>query len=433
MRTAPWLWCTAIVGWWLVSSASGEEAVRWQVNLESARRVAQQRNQMVLIHFWADWCQSCKEMEREVFARPEVVAALETGFVPVRLNVDHFPHTCQQYGVSVLPSDIIITPQGQLVGRIDGKATPPQYLARLGQVAAIARNRAVGSYGQMSSRPALATDEQAARRVEMPAQQPLEQERSQPPGYYDSRLAYYPSRQREGLNPPTDARYGGPADASQGDPRGYVQGPRAPVAADPTRREGTAVPPAGRYARQTQVPPGRASDSGPSGLSQGDPAVMQQRAGVAGVASRPQLPPGSPPLGLDGYCPLQLSQGERWVLGDPRWGLIHRGRTYLFAGPKERDLFDADPDRYAPVLAGHDVVLALEQGAMVPGHRKHGAWFEQQVYLFSSEATFRKFDAAAERYVSDLRQRMQNVARRPAGPVQRSAQAPVRSSETRPY
>lgn len=426
MRTAPWLLCTAIVGWWLVSSASGEQAVRWQANLETAKRMAQQRNQMVLIHFWADWCRSCKEMEQEVFAGSEVVAALETGFVPVKVNVDHFPHTCQRYGVSVLPSDVIITPEGHLVGKIEGKATQSQYLAKLGQVAAIARSGATGTYGQIASRPAVATDEPQAQPVGMPARQP--------PGYRDGRYSGYYGRQQEAPPPPTNARPGAPAVVAQGDPRGYAPGPQSPVAAGPPTREGTAVPPESRYASQMQAPHPPMTGSAKSGFSQGNPAMMQQAAGVAGMASWPQLPPGSPPLGLDGYCPVALSEREQWVPGDPRWGLIHRGRTYLFAGPAERDRFNAEPDRYAPALAGHDVVLAVEQGAMVPGRREHGAWFDDQVYLFSSEATFRKFDAAPERYVSELQQQMQHVAVRPsAGAVQRSAQTPARRYETRAY
>ena len=98
--------------------------------------------------------------------------------------------------------------------------------------------------------------------------------------------------------------------------------------------------------------------------------------------------------------------------GDPRWGLIHRGRTYLFAGPEERDRFDADPDRFAPVLSGNDLVLLAEEGRIVPGRREHGAWFEGQlegrfekrVYLFSSEDSLRRFDADPYRYVTVLAQ-----------------------------
>ena len=108
--------------------------------------------------------------------------------------------------------------------------------------------------------------------------------------------------------------------------------------------------------------------------------------------------------------------------------MTHRGRTYLFAGPKQRDCFDVAPDRYAPVLSGTDVVLAIEQGQTVLGRREHGAWFEGRVYLFSSEETLRKFDAAPYRYVSALPENAHNTARRPtygAPAVDRGARASV--------
>jgi YHS domain-containing protein len=130
-----------------------------------------------------------------------------------------------------------------------------------------------------------------------------------------------------------------------------------------------------------------------------------------------QIPPGNPPLGLDGFCPIELTENKRWVVGDARWGLIHRDRTYLFAGPEQRNRFDAAPDRYAPVASGNDVVLMIEQGELTPGRREHGAWFEDRVYLFSSQETYLKFGAAPERYVSTLLQmsQQQNVARLPYG------------------
>jgi len=119
---------------------------------------------------------------------------------------------------------------------------------------------------------------------------------------------------------------------------------------------------------------------------------------------------------MDGYCPVLLGEKEQWVKGDPRYGVIHRGRTYLFVGPEEAKRFFADPDRYAPVLSGMDVVLALEENRQVPGRREYGAWYEGRVYLFAGETSYRKFVQAPPRYAAAALQASVGTARRPAPP-----------------
>ena len=134
------------------------------------------------------------------------------------------------------------------------------------------------------------------------------------------------------------------------------------------------------------------------------PPLAQAPPGAAGLAgagptnpptpgAAVTLPPGCPPVGLDGYCAVSLAENRRWVPGDRRWGAIHRGRTYLFAGPGEQRRFLADPDRYAPLFSGNDIVLAADLGQVVPGMRQHGVFLlpSGRVLLFASEETLAKF------------------------------------------
>jgi hypothetical protein len=133
---------------------------------------------------------------------------------------------------------------------------------------------------------------------------------------------------------------------------------------------------------------------------QNPPSLQNPSAPVSpAIAQRPVEPP---PIGLDGYCPVQLLENNRWVRGTHEGGVIHRGRLYLCATPEERQRFMANPDLYAPVLDGCDVVLAVDQNQLVPGQRKYGVRYEKdnRVYLFSSQASGDRFAQDPGRYAN---------------------------------
>jgi YHS domain-containing protein len=123
--------------------------------------------------------------------------------------------------------------------------------------------------------------------------------------------------------------------------------------------------------------------------------------------------PVTPALGLEGFCPVTLIEKNSWVKGDEQFGVIHRGRLYLFAGPEEKATFFADPDEYSPVLSGVDAVRLAESGEAVFGGRAHGVVYRKRVYLFSSEENLQQFWQDPERYASPIRQAMEtgNVGR----------------------
>jgi YHS domain-containing protein len=130
--------------------------------------------------------------------------------------------------------------------------------------------------------------------------------------------------------------------------------------------------------------------------------TLQEAAAVPGDASE-----AAAPLALKGHCPVTLCRQQRWQKGDPRWGAVHRGRTYLFAGPDEQRRFLADPDLYSPVLSGIDPVRLAETGDIVEGRRQHGVVYYEQIYLFDSEESLSKFWANPERYARRIRQAME--------------------------
>jgi YHS domain-containing protein len=105
----------------------------------------------------------------------------------------------------------------------------------------------------------------------------------------------------------------------------------------------------------------------------------------------------------------------RWVTGDRRWGIVHEGRLYLFASEQAKRVFWHDPNRYAPVFGGDDIVIFVESGQRVPGQVRIGAKQGDQdprTYLFASEQSYQKFYWNPAFYIDRLRQMTNGAAGR---------------------
>lgn len=418
----------------LPSVGFAQQPVQWEATLESAQRAAGQTNRLVLIHFWAPWCGVCKRMETEVLTQPPVAAELAANYVPVKINADNFPATARQYNVTALPTTVIITPQGQLVDSMRGRVEASEYSARLNRVAADVKQRGAAVYAQMPAvhaPPTVAAATQAqtptapAQPQPVPAMGPALSGSTQPPTGNGPAVGNNPN--------PTEDRYADFFRRSQAAPATPIAQPPS-YATEPNTQPPTnyapatqaAVPPTGTPSPMANVaqayppsqppatpafqgqPPAPVVAAMPYGSQTPPPSVQQPSnpmpANPASLspAGTPasQAPAMNPALCLDGYCPVTLAEKQQWVVGDRRWGAIHRGRTYLFVGPEEQRRFFTDPDRFAPAVSGNDVVMATDQGQTVPGMREHGVFFGNRVYLFSGEATLEKFAKNPSQYAS---------------------------------
>ncbi len=432
MRAIHWLCCMAVLGVCLTSSAPAQQGVRWQPTLESARRTAGQTGRLVLIHFWGEGCRPCEMMERNVYSRPDVAAAIDRDFVAVKINRAHFPESASQYGVSGVPADVIITPQGQLLQRNTGAVPASEYVNRLGQIASNWRaSSPAAGYAQNPSRPPQSSPAMSlANRPGYDAPQPTVGARPAGPPAMDRRYPGRPdatveqNRQLAASRPgppayrreapqPVESRYSPPLahnaasslrpdPAQAGDPRQQppYPGPNTPRSDN-----------VGGFAQNRVQAP---SERQPSSYQSDRQPSQVEESSVNSPAGNPSAALGE--FALDGYCPVQLMEKNRWVVGNRRWGLRHEGRTYLFAGPDEKQRFDERPSDYAPVLSGNDVVLLVDGGRQTEGRREHGAKFNGRVYLFANETSFEKFATDPERYAGAIEESVSNVANRNAAP-----------------
>lgn len=108
------------------------------------------------------------------------------------------------------------------------------------------------------------------------------------------------------------------------------------------------------------------------------------------------------PIALGGYCPVTIQDLRKWSKGDPRFGAIHRRRTFLFATADEQATFLRDPDRYTPVLTGYDPVRYLKTGEQVDGSPQFSLTYRRQVYLFTDEDSLKTFFDNPAKYAADI-------------------------------
>lgn len=426
----------------LATTARAEDQMPWQVNVETAQQLAAKTNRLVLIHFWAPWCKPCMRLEKEVFSRADTAKSLEANFVFVKVNADEAPGTTRSFGVSSLPTDVIVTPQGRLVSQFQSPPTATQYITQLNQAAA--GHRELARRNAPPAAPAAAAASPAPQTVVAPVAAPPAPAAASPapapvtsaamptdPNVVAAAAAptdryaeYYRQQQLAQAGspnapaaapavPPQSPAIQQPAAVAQ-PPEAAPQAATAPTA-DPSMQvpvaqsaPPTAQPPVAAQSHPIAQPqPGAqtpmAAQASPGGAGYPPQEAYNAHAAYQPGAQSPQLPPGCPPAALDGNCPVTLMERRQWATGNRAWGAIHRGRTYLFVGPDEKEKFLANPDFYSPVLAGNDPVLALDNQMLVPGRREYGFFGpDNRVYLFADEASLKRFEANPRRYAAEV-------------------------------
>lgn len=105
----------------------------WIFDLDRGLAAAAERGVPVLVDVFADWCQPCHVMERETYGNPEVISALR-GFVAVQLDAERDGKRADRYGVTILPTTLVLEPNGRLVASVSGQLGPDAMLRLIEQV-----------------------------------------------------------------------------------------------------------------------------------------------------------------------------------------------------------------------------------------------------------------------------------------------------------
>ena len=134
---------SGIMGGADASFAADSKPAGWVSSFEAAQLQAREKNLPILLHFYADWCGPCRSMESSVLNQPEVLSVLGTRCVAMKVNVDHHGDLKSRFGVAALPTDVFVSPEGDVLSRSVGGTTRGSYVARIEEMGRRVRRHAL--------------------------------------------------------------------------------------------------------------------------------------------------------------------------------------------------------------------------------------------------------------------------------------------------
>jgi YHS domain-containing protein len=88
-------------------------------------------------------------------------------------------------------------------------------------------------------------------------------------------------------------------------------------------------------------------------------------------------------IALKGHDPVAYFTENKPVAGSPDYTASHNGATYRFASAENRDLFAAEPDKYAPQYGGY-CAFGTTMQMKIPGDPSAFKVVDDKLYINSS-------------------------------------------------
>ncbi len=291
LRRSTAVWFCLALGVAATCLADGSQ-VAWHSDFAAAQAEAEREQRPLLVHFSATWCQPCSKMNREVLKSADVKRLLDDRFIGVKVDADKHPELVKQFGIQMLPSDLVIDPHnGRVLAESQGATDLKAFLTFAG--------RAEHKFGDAKKVGLLAKQD----KTEKIHEQKLTLEK--------------------------DA-------------------------------------------------PGAASTKNPLAIDLGNP---------------------QPLVGLDGFSPVALFKGRKWTRGSAEFTYDYQGVTYQMSSSQELAEFRKDPQTYAPRLLGCDPVVLWESDRVLPGRTQYGAFYDDELYLFTSAENRKRFKANPRKFI----------------------------------
>jgi uncharacterized protein YyaL (SSP411 family) len=119
----------------LLGAASRAGEIAWESDVDAAWRAAVAQQRPVLLFVTRANCRYCVEMKQKTFRDPDVAECIGQGFVPVAVDAARIEELVKHLGLAAYPTTLIISPQAQVIDRMQGFLPAERLLPRLERAA----------------------------------------------------------------------------------------------------------------------------------------------------------------------------------------------------------------------------------------------------------------------------------------------------------
>ena len=102
-------------------------SLQWH-SYDEGMALGKSQGKKVFVHFWAEWCSVCHEMERKTFRNPAVVALLNENFISVKVNADQEQKVSAMFRINSLPDNWFFSEQSEPIAQRRGFIPPDTFI-----------------------------------------------------------------------------------------------------------------------------------------------------------------------------------------------------------------------------------------------------------------------------------------------------------------
>ena len=421
------IWCITLANF----GACKDPQIAWSDDLAATMQLAQSTGKPVLVHFYGDNCPPCRMLEKKAFKDPLLIQAIGEHLLAVRINAERDTKTAARFRVNRWPTDVYLYADGEEIYRNISAQDPAAYEKTVLKVAE-KNQRMIGQ--QKTKRTDLSRKELMALQpktesastttpVHLASGAPMTKREPAPPVLPDVPDLTVP----DPTVPDPTSKSSGPvvvslsgsarvrlteATVNSVDTADVAITNQSPIPASELAPTPDSQPLVVEVAQPSiETPVDEMSASSP----EKSPALLGEQVHAdtvkADTGKTDSLLPTS--IAMGGFCPVSLTMaieasksgataGSAWVKGKPEHAVRHRGRVYHLVSEEALAKFLSEPDRFAPVLSGCDLVEYSKSGKWIDGDCRFG-FIEQEtgrIFLFSSSLNCQEFAQNCESYSS---------------------------------